>query len=97
MYEAKLFLGMEVTPRVDAFLQNTDRQALQFFVNQGEAYLHDLEYQGVRYLGKYAGRQIDLGALEQLEVNIKTLLSKVLTEDLLADTPLYLLSLVEVT
>lgn len=95
MFTAALFIGLEVTPPLQKALLLADQQAIKAFVNDDDAYLQDISHGGKRYLGKYAGSQTDISSLELLEVNIRTLLAKILPPEGFADLPLHLFPLVE--
>lgn len=95
MYSVTLFLGLEVTPVVEGFLAVADPALLKIFMKDDEIYLHDLSYEGKRYLGKFAGSQTDVASLEQLEINIRSLLIKILPSEDLSHFSLHLFPLVE--
>lgn len=95
MFDARLFLGLEVTPNIENLLKDADIQLVKAFINSDEAYLHDMTNAGIRYIGKFAGDRTDIASLEQLEVNIKTLMAKIFPEENLSEITLNLFPLIE--
>ena len=95
MFSAKLFLGLEIDSQIDRSLKKIDPELLHAFVNDNDVYLQMIVDGENRYLGKFAGDHTDLSALDQLEMNIRTLLGRVLTEENVSDLPLSLFPVLE--
>lgn len=80
MLSVKLFLGIKVTPSIEERLEQIDSNVIKNFIKNDDIYLSEFYEEGVRYLGKFAGDQIDIASLELLEANIQSLLGLIFSE-----------------
>lgn len=76
----KLFLGYPVDSGFEKALNGVDPAIVSLFIQDGEDYLHEVRYQGARYLGKQVSQIADFEQLELLETNIYSLLKKVVPD-----------------
>ena len=95
MFNARLFLGFEITPAIEKLLQKTVPQLVKVFIKPDDAYLNEVSSGGCRYLGKFADKTTDINALEQLEANIRSLLSRVFPQEIPTSFTLQLFPLID--
>jgi len=93
--EVQLFLGIPVDSQLSKRLDLVDSGLLEEYIDKGDdKSLQFATYQGQRYIGKPVGSFTDLPKLELLEMNIWSLLKKIvpaqkITEKTLELFPLY--------
>lgn len=49
-----------------------------FINNQDPLYLHQIEYQGINYLGKFLNPPIEMSNLDTIQYNLESLLKKLI-------------------
>lgn len=76
MQQASLFLGFPLTPDFELLLKKVRPQLLKLRIGTDEG-LHEVEYEGIRYLGKNVGDLIEAEALKLLEMNVYSLLRQI--------------------
>lgn len=76
MIDSSLFLGFPVDDSFSEALKQNKPEFLALFINSGEAYLDEVQFEGVRYLGKYVKNEESLKQLELLKTNIFSLLKR---------------------
>lgn len=90
MLEVELFVGFPVDPLFAKELSTADPHVLNAFVQEKGEYLQEYTCDGLRYLGKHVGKNINQSELDLVETNIYSLLKKVVPEFPYDETPLYL-------
>lgn len=93
MYSAKLFLGLPVNNELAAHLAKIDPKILSFFIQKEENYLQEVFFQKKHFLGKSVDKAVDLSSLEMLELNIYSLLKKLVPHYPFENTSLLLFPL----
>lgn len=93
MFQYHLYLGLLVD---DSFLKEL-RQLPPglhdlFIQNQDSTYLQQIEFEGKTYLGKYLGTSIETSLLDALQVNIYSLLKRLIPHYPYDQHPLLLLA-----
>ncbi len=88
-----LFLGFPVDEPFSKLLNKNKPEYLAIFIGSGEAYLEEVHFQGVCYLGKYVANEEPLMQLELLEANIFSFLRKLVPDYDFATTHLILFAL----
>ena len=93
MYQVTLFLGFPVDPPFASSLAALDPATVGLFIDDKEQnYLCSLDFEGKRYLGKYAGDLSTLTDLELLQNNIYSLLNRLVPASPCRSIPLSLLA-----
>ncbi len=78
MYSVALFLGFPIDHAFAEALKSIDSQLANLFIRKNDdSYLQEVSYNGVRYLGKFAGEINDPASLKLLEENIYSLLKRI--------------------
>ncbi|MDP1835627.1 MAG: hypothetical protein Q8K75_06815 [Chlamydiales bacterium] len=77
MFEARVFLGMQVTPAFQAALNSANPTLVSLFTQGGQEYLEVYDVDGQRFLGKTLEETIDLSRVEMIHKNIISLLNRV--------------------
>src|SRR5690606_17887881 len=95
MFNAKLFLGFPVDRLFSQELEKIPRPLLERFIGERGEYLVEVQHEGLRFLGKPCPAQVSLQELEQLELNIYSLLKKLVQVVPYNEAPLYLFPLLE--
>lgn len=86
-----LFLGSPISGVIArAYMDNF--QVASFFIGVEKNSLNEIEFQGVRYLGKFLGTKADLDRIELLEANIYSILKKINSDISCQAVPLVLLT-----
>jgi hypothetical protein len=75
-----LFFGFPVDETFAKSLAKNKPEYLSLFIHNDEAYLKEVNVQGVRYLGKYINNEVTIDQLKLLEVNIVSLLKKLVAD-----------------
>lgn len=76
LINSSLFLGFPVDEPFLSALEKNKPDYISLFIHSGDAYLEDVQFQGVRYLGKYVNNEEPITQFELLEANIFSLLKK---------------------
>lgn len=92
MFTAHLFYGFPLDSECSHQLNSLNPSLLSSFIRDDDAYLKELIFEGVRYVGKNVGESVDLAELELLDVNIYSILIKLLPNYPCQKTPLVLLA-----
>lgn len=90
MLTLELFVGFPVDSLFAKELDKTNPNVVSTFIQEAGDYLHDYTHNDIRYLGKHAGKNLTLIQLDMLEINIYSLLRKIVPEFPYDETPLYL-------
>ncbi len=90
MFEAVLFLGLQVTPEIEKCLAQANPHAVKLFVDNNSNYLHHADHDGQRYLGKQLETVATFASLELVEHNVLSLLRKLLGENWTVNQPMLL-------
>lgn len=80
MFEAQLFLGVEIDDNLSNMLAKANPRLLELLIQNEPIYLQRASCQRKDYLGKYVGDLISLSQLELIELNIMSLLKKISPE-----------------
>ena len=76
MYEASLFVGVEVTSELKDDLKLSHQGAYKIFVNNGDEYLKECTHLEKKYLGKFLGGSIKTDSLNLMKENVESLLKR---------------------
>lgn len=71
-----LFLGLPIDESFAILLKKNKPEYISLFINSNNIYLEEINFQEVRYLGKYVKNEESLTQLKLLEANIYSLLKK---------------------
>jgi hypothetical protein len=94
MYDSQLFLGLPVSHSFQRELDQLPASLHEVFIqNKSSSYLQQVEYEGVRYLGKYLGSSIELVELDSSQNHIYSLLKKLIPHFPYEQNPLLLFAL----
>lgn len=94
MFETVLFLGFPLSDSYEQILRQLSDVDRNLFIGDSDAsYLQKIESEGVKYLGKYLGPLIEVGALEMSSSHIYSLLRKLVPDFSYDCHPLILLAL----
>ena len=94
MHDADLFLGLPLSADDCEKLIELDPLLVQVFIKeQPSDYLQRVESEGITYLGKGLQSPYDMADMESLQININSLLRKLLPNDSEAIRPLMLIAL----
>lgn len=93
-FEVELFFGFPVNNDYDYFLKNVDLRVYELYVREGDAYLQNLTYQGIQYLGKPVSPIVEIATLELLQLNIYSLLKKLVPDFAYETIPLQIVPVV---
>ncbi|MFT4553098.1 MAG: hypothetical protein ACI9S8_001733 [Chlamydiales bacterium] len=74
--DLKLFFGFEVEASLEDALTKANSHAVQLFINNSSEYLHEVIYEGKRYIGKFVGQITSPPELELLQANIYSITKK---------------------
>lgn len=77
MFEAQLFLGVEIDTDLAELLDKANPRLLDLLIQNEPIYLQKTAYNDREYLGKYVGDIVNLPQLELIELNIMSLLKKI--------------------
>lgn len=91
--DSTLFLGFPVDEAFSSALEKINPDYFSLFVQSEDAYLKEVHFQGVRYLGKYVNDEEPLTQLGLLEANVFSLLKKLVTDYDYSKTNLVLFAL----
>jgi len=92
-FTSSLFLGLPKTETYDQALRAADQELVWIFLSNDGQYLHEVEYQDVKYIGKPVGEITDMKTLLLLESNIYSLLKKLFPDIQVTNTPLKLIAI----
>jgi hypothetical protein len=90
MHKAYLFLGFVINEAFAHELNQINPILKKMFIQEGEEYLHEILYRERPYLGKFVPPLSDLSSIESLEINIYSLLRKLVPDYPYAEHPLTL-------
>lgn len=90
MYDVELFLGFPIDENFKLKLSKADPSLLSIFIQNNQNYLHEVVYNDVHYLGKFAGKINDYATLDLLSGNIYSLLKKIIPNYQYEKVPLIL-------
>lgn len=74
--QPNLFLAYPISPAFQEALNRANPALLAMFTQGRPDYLEAIEQGGDNYLGKWVGDSCDLATLEQLQLNVKSLLAR---------------------
>lgn len=80
LINSTLFLGFSVDEAFASALEKHKPEYISLFIHSRDAYLEEVHFQGVRYLGKYMNNEEPLIQLELLEANIFSILKKLVPD-----------------
>jgi hypothetical protein len=80
VYSVKLFLGFLVNNELADNLNRINPNLLALFIQNEDNYLKEIIIQNKRYIGKSIEKAIDLPSLELLQLNIYSILKKMLPD-----------------
>ncbi|MFA6916335.1 MAG: hypothetical protein WC222_08055 [Parachlamydiales bacterium] len=89
-----MFFGFPVDEHFSAALKSLDPRMIDLYVQEGEAYLQSIENEGNKYLGKPVGPITETSTLELLQLNIYSILKKLVPNFPYETTPLQLVPIV---
>lgn len=92
--EVELFFGFPLDEQFLSALDSVDKRLYDLYVQKGDAYLQRFDHEGRSYLGKPVGMISDVSTLELLQLNIYSLLKKLLPDFPFDTTPLQLVPIV---
>lgn len=87
----ELFLGIRLKPEVLSALNEVDPEVKNLFVSGDGKYLSEVKANNSIYLGKFVGKVGDLSMLKLLEINIISILSKLIPSYSFEKEPLLLI------
>lgn len=91
MYSVALFLGFPLDQLLAEELKSVDSQLASLFIGRNDnSCLQEITYNGVRYLGKFAGEISDPDSLKLLEANIYSILKRIVPHYNFEDAMLHL-------
>ena len=80
MLEVYLFLGFQVDDDLEAKLKKTNSHLVKYFINNStDEYLHDVQFQEKRFIGKRLSNIVETKKIKLLENNIHSIVSKLTT------------------
>ena len=92
MFDVTLFLGFQVTDDYAAALAKIDPNVINLFIRKDDdCYLTEIMFDGCRYVGKFTTEVSRLSHLKLLEVNVYSLLEKIVPLFPYTMTSLYLI------
>lgn len=90
-----MFFGFPVDERFANALKSLDPRLINLYVQEGEdTYLQSIENEGNKYLGKPVGIITETSTLELLQLNIYSILKKLVPDFPYESTPLELVPIV---
>lgn len=89
-----MFFGFPVDERFSSALKSLDPRMIDLYVQEGEAYLQSIENEGSKFLGKPVGSITETSTLELLQLNIYSILKKLVPDFPYESTPLQLVPIV---
>jgi len=72
----ELFLGLLLTKELAALVDSLPAEKRDLYIQPSGEYLSEVNVDSTRYLGKPCGEKIEFDSIQQIEVNIISLLSK---------------------
>lgn len=93
MYSIKLFFGLLVNEEFANHLSKVNPDLLALFIQNKEDYLSDITVENMRFIGKYIDKAVDLTSLELLQLNIYSIVKRILPEYTCENNPLILFPL----
>ena len=72
--QPNLFLAYPLSPELQEALDHANPTLVALFTQGRPDYLEFIEHNGGRYLGKWIGESSDLSSVEQLKLNVQSLL-----------------------
>lgn len=96
MGQAYLFYGFPVDKDFENKLASVNPYQLSHFIKNDSDYLHEVWYDGHRYLGKKLAETACVASLELLESNIFSLIQKLLPKYPCKQLALYLIAITDV-
>lgn len=95
MINGSLFLGFSVDESFASSLEKNKPEFNALFIQSDDAYLREIQFQGVRYLGKFVNNEEPLAQIELLEAHIFSLLKRLVADYNYQNTNLILFALPE--
>ncbi len=96
MYEVELFLGLPLEAELLEALEKIEPDFKDLFIKlDSDIYLEKVTFESVNYLGKKTKRLENTTSLKQLEINIYSLLKRLLPHFSFQQAPLYLFPLIK--
>ncbi|MGZ3732924.1 MAG: hypothetical protein ACXU9U_04230 [Parachlamydiaceae bacterium] len=95
MFERKLFFGFQIDTLFQDALSAVNKQLLGIFIRNDDEYLQELTYEKRRYLGKFVNSPLDLAALELLQVNVYSMLKRLVPNYPYEQSSLWLIPLAD--
>lgn len=92
MFDYQLFLGFPLSPSFQSQLESVSAELKVSFIQNHSDYLQFLEHEGISYLGKFLGFQVELPSLELTKTNIYSLLRLLIPDYPYDQVPLCLLA-----
>lgn len=78
--DVSLFLGFFISPSYEQLLQSVAPEKRGLFIGKEQRYLQEVEFEGRRYLGKFAGCLNEVSQLNLLEQNVLSILTKMIPD-----------------
>lgn len=91
-FQARLFLGFPIRSDFAQKLAKIPSPLISAIINEGDRYLQEFPYEGIRYLGKVLNGYTEYPNLELLEINIYSLLKKLVPDYPYDQAPLILIA-----
>lgn len=91
--EYELFFGFPINEKFKARLQEVNPYFLSLFIREGDDYLQQVTFNHEQFLGRKIGQASQLSKLESLQVNIYSILKKLVPDFSVEEIPLVLFSL----
>jgi hypothetical protein len=95
MFERKLFFGFQIDPVFQDALSAVNEELLGIFIRADGEYLQELSHENRCYLGKFVDSPLDLAALELLQVNIYSMLKRLIPNYPYEQSSLWLIPLAD--
>lgn len=95
MSGAYLFYGFQMDKDFENRLASVNPYQLSYFIKNDSDYLHEVWYEGKKYLGKRLEETASVHSLELLESNIFSLVQKLLPKYPCRQLALYLLAIAD--
>lgn len=78
MLKPKLFLGLSITKTISNAVQKSGKSEL--ILRSDSRHLQTIELSGKKYIGKFAEVPVDMESVKLLQVNVASLLQKLILE-----------------
>ncbi len=95
LYTTQLFMGLPINAEKAAVLEQLSPALRALLIKEDEACLTEVTFNECKFLGKFAGKFIDMQQLELLKCNVFSLLKSLLPSISISEEDIVLLAIPE--